>query len=158
MIVIQPWLTEIPLRMQAVLLMATRGPDTQRCPGIKEFTRWIRSVTFVPANPANVAEFMKNDLPDRIKEKSATHRELEFVTQHFYTHLMHGFQVIGYRHPNNAIRLHGFLLYEDMCRLFHLPAESKDDFEHRLRMLSWPGGEQPLDGLTAFNIIEQFRK
>lgn len=153
MSVIQDWIHQMPLRMQSVLVMATRGPDTHRAPGIKQLTRWIRSLVFVPGNPNNVVEFMLIELPERLPEKGSIHRELEFTTQHYYSHLMHGLQVIGYRHPDDQIREHAFLLYQDMCSLFHLPVETLLMFEHRLRQMSWPTGVQPRDAKEAFELV-----
>jgi len=153
--VIQPWLEFLPLRMQSVLLLSARGPDTHRCPEVKKLTRWIRGLVFVPGNPDNVVEFMFADLPPRISEKSAVHRELEFTSQHFYSHLMHGLEVIGYKHPDSDIRSYGFYLYEDMCSIFHLPVEPVEEFEHRLRQMGWPGGTQPRDGREAFELIQK---
>jgi hypothetical protein len=64
----------------------------------------MRSLAYRPGNPANVKEFMTdiNDVPV-LQEKNALARELEFCTQHFYSHLMHGLEVIGYRHPNEVV-------------------------------------------------------
>ena len=151
--VVQSWVEELPLRMQSVMLLGLRGPDHERCPEIKKMTRWLRGLVLRPANPHNVVQFMRAEPPERIKEKSLIHRELEFVPMHYYTHLMHVLEVIGYRHPNEQIREHGLWLFFDMCRLLHLPPESDAEFSERLRQFEWPGGTQPETGLDAFEIM-----
>lgn len=151
--VLQPWLEKIPIRMQSTLLLSLRGPDTHRCPEIKKVQRWMRGLTFIPGNPDNVKEFMTsaNDVPI-LEEKCPLARELEFCSQHFYSHLMHGLEVLAYRHPNNFVTLTAYQLFHGMCDLFHLPVEDKEDFEDRLKTLEWPAGKQPIDFKDA---IEQ---
>lgn len=154
--VVQEWVHTMPLRMQSVLLLGTRGPDTHRVPEVKKLTRWIRSLAFVPGNPENVVQFMLIDgMPPRIEEKSKIARELEFVSQHYYSHLMHALEVIGYRYPIGNVAMYAYHLYYDMCKLFHLPMEERATFEERLRQMEWPEGKQPKDGLEAFNLIEK---
>lgn len=138
--VLQPWLEEIPLRMQSTLLLSLRGPDTHASPNIKKITRWMRGLAFKPGNPSNVLEFM-GDLPPRIMEKGPTAKELEFCSQHFYSHLMHGLEVIGYNHPDYDIAGHALLLFIDMCNLMHLPPERGDVFRERLKEIEWPEGQ-----------------
>ncbi len=128
--------------MQSTLVLGLRGPDTHATPNVKKISRWLRGLTFKPGNLANVKEFMGH-APERIVEKSAVAKELEFCSQHFYSHLMHALEVVAYRHPYGETSLHAFLLFEDMCHLLHLPTETKGDFEHRLRELPWPHGQQP---------------
>jgi hypothetical protein len=86
---------------------------------------------------------MKADSPERIQEKGPCAKELEFCTQHYYSHLMHALEVIAYRHPIHHTRGTAFLLFSDMCSLFHLPIESREAFEDRLCTREWPSGSQP---------------
>lgn len=138
--VLQDWLVVIPIRMQSTLILGLRGPDTHTCPNIKKITRWLRGLAFKPGNPANVKEFM-GTAPDRIVEKSEVAKELEFCSQHYYSHLMHALEVVGYNHPNADVAARAFALFQDMCRLFHLPAESYYAFKERLGSLPWPKGQ-----------------
>lgn len=155
MTVLQPWLEEIPIRMQSTLLLSLRGPDTHRAPEIKKVQRWMRGLTFKPGNPANVTEFMTStaDLP-KLEEKGPLARELEFCTQHFYSHLMHGLEVIAYRYPDGGIRAEAWGLFNGMCDLFHLKRESWENFEARLEQIEWPGGQPD----TFEQAVEQLLK
>lgn len=155
MSVLQHWLEELPIRMQSTLLLSLRGPDTHRCPEIKKVQRWMRGLSFKPGNPDNVAEFMTglDDVPALV-EKNPLARELEFCTQHFYSHLMHGLEVIAYKHPSHAVGHKALDLFDGMCRLFHLEPEDEYEFEERLKTREWPNGQEPLDFEDAVRIME----
>lgn len=151
MTVLQPWLETIPIRMQSTLLLSLRGPDTHRCPETKKIQRWLRGLAFRPGNPDNVKEFMApmSSVP-LLVEKGPLARELEFTTQHFYSHLMHGLEVVGYCHPDQATAKFARDLFANMCALFHLLVETKDEFSSRLgTRTDWPGGVQPVDFIAA---------
>lgn len=150
--VLQDWVVDLPIRMQSTLILGLRGPDTHACPNIKSITRWLRSLAFKPGNPDNVREFM-GEQPFRILEKSAVAKELEFCTQHYYSHLLHALEVVGYTHSNSEISYHAFLLFEDMCKLFHLPVESRGDFDYRLRQIDWGINKQPATFEEALAIL-----
>lgn len=150
--VLQPWLENIPIRMQSTLLLGLRGPDTHACPNVKIICRWLRGLAFKPGNPDNCREFM-GDAPERIREKSVVAKELEFCSQHFYSHLMHALEVVAYRHPYLSVASLAFGLFEDMCVLMHLPPESAEKFEARLCERSWPRGIQPNDFQEALELL-----
>jgi hypothetical protein len=153
MTVLQSWLEEIPIRMQSTLLLGLRGPDTHAAPRVKVICRWLRGLTFKPGNPDNVREFMHAELPDRITEKGPCAKELEFCSQHYYSHLMHALEVVGFRHPDMVVRHRAVLLFADMCSLMHLPEESQYDFEIRLGTRDWPGGVQPDTAEEALKLL-----
>ena len=142
MSVLQSWLEQIPIRMQSTLLLSLRGPDTHQCVEIKKIQRWMRGLVFKPGNPANVAEFMTSieNVPT-LYEKGPLAKELEFCTQHFYSHLIHGLEVIAYRHPIPDTSFVAFQLFSGMCFLLHLLPEEKLDFEMRLKQIEWPDGQ-----------------
>src|SRR5688572_14446649 len=112
---------EMPLNMQSTLILGLRGPDTHQWPSVKNITRWLRGLTFVTGDPNNM-QFM-GEVPSRINEKGPTARELEFCSQHFYSHLMHALEIVGYRY-DGKLGNYALLLYMDMCQLMHLPMET----------------------------------
>lgn len=148
---LQVWVENIPTRMQGTLILGLRGPDTHTAPGIKVICRWLRGLAFKPGNPTEFKTFM-GGTPPRIVEKDSVAKELEFCSQHFYSHLMHALEVVAYRHPSEDVATHAFGLFQDMTGLMHLPVESRQDFEHRLRELEWPNGERPEDYFAAERI------
>lgn len=150
--VLQPWVEELPIRMQSTLILGLRGPDTHAAPHVKAIGRWLRGLAFKPGNPDNLLEFM-GKRPERIEEKGPCAKELEFCSQHYYSHLMHALEVVGYCHPNTEISTHAFRLYGDMCSALHLPVESGIAFESRLGTRGWPGGKQPDDLEEALGLL-----
>ena len=141
--ILQDWITELPLKMQTVLCLGTRGTDTHQTTHVKTITKWLRGLIYKPGDPDN-PQFMEVALPDLIQEKSPVAKELEFCTQHYYSHLMHTLEIVGYHHPDLRIALRAQALYTGMVRLFHLWPESKEDLDKRLGTKVWPGG-QPKD-------------
>ena len=158
MTVLQPWLEQIPIRMQSTLILGLRGPDTHAAPNVKAIGRWLRGLAFKPGNPDNVAEFMKADLPERIVEKGPAAKELEFCSQHYYSHLMHALEVVAMCHPDERAARHAGGLYMDMCDLMHLPMESMGGFWQRLGPREWPGDGQPNDAAEAIQLLSEALK
>jgi hypothetical protein len=154
--VLQDWLVRLPLRMQSTLLLSLRGPDTHKATEVKKIQRWMRGHVFKPANPHNVTEFM-GTCPPEIVEKSPVAKELEFCTQHFYSHLLHGLEVLAYEHPDPNVQHTAMQLFRQMCALFHLPPESKYDFRERLKHLDWPQGQPNSfdDAITQLNSVQE---
>src|SRR6266446_9166498 len=160
MSVLQSWVEKLPLRMQSTLILGLRGTDTHSCPNIKIIQRWLRGLAFKPGNPDNVREWMydhqSQGLPERIVEKGPVAKELEFCSQHFYSHLMHALEVVGYMHPDFTGSGHqAFTLYQDMCFLMHLTPEIHNDFKERLKQRSWPKGIQPETGEEAIRLLDE---
>lgn len=151
--VLQDWVVTMPIRMQSTLILGLRGPDTHACSNIKTITRWLRGLTFKPGNPSNVREFMASR-PERIIEKGPIAKELEFCSQHFYSHLMHSLEVVAYRHPDGSVNGYAWELFNDMCSLLHLPIEELRDFEIRLKTEHWPRGVQPDNFEAALNLLD----
>lgn len=140
--VCQGWVLELSGKMQSVLLLGLRGCDTQYLPNVKKLGRWLRGVVLVPSDPDNPQFMFAGDL-GRIEEKSDLAHELEFCPVHYYSHLMHSFEIVGYEHLDPQKRLIASRIYADMCRLLHLPTETKGDMQERLSHKEWPNGKQP---------------
>jgi hypothetical protein len=155
--VLQDWVVRIPIRMQSTLVLGLRGPDIHVAPGIKTITRWLRGLTFKPGNPDNVKEFMHSQ-PDDIFEKGPVAKELEFCTQHYYSHLMHALEVVAYKHPNASAARIALDRYRAMCAAFHLPNETPEEFEDRLGTKKWPGGVQPDTFDDAVSLLDNVEK
>lgn len=150
--VLQDWVVQLPMKMQSTLIVGLRGPDTARLPEVKKLSKWLRGIVFKPADPDNLI-FMTAEQPARIEEKSQVAHELEFCSVHFFAHLMHTFQIVGYGHSNQKHRAAGQQAFEDMCKLLHVPPEDKKVLESRLGHKNWPGGKQPNDFAEAMSIM-----
>lgn len=129
--VLQDWVMELPLREQGTLMTAVRGCDFEAkqwtstgvaySPGrrLTAFIRWC----FM--NPADIREvdsqegaFMMSIPPDPFKPSEFGH-----LPQHWYSHVMHALEVIGYRHPSGVTRGIAYTLYSKMVWNMHLEVE-----------------------------------
>lgn len=138
--VLQDWVMLLPLREQGTLLTAVRGCDDEPkqwyrtgvaySPGrrLTAFIRWC----FM--NPADVREvdieegaFFQSRPPDPFKPSEFGH-----LPQHWYSHAMHALEVVGYRHPDAAVRSLAHGLYLSMVDSLHLEPETQKSFELRL--------------------------
>lgn len=137
--VLQDWVTELPLREQGTLLTSVRGCDLEPkqwtatgfsdSPG-RRITAWIRWCFMNPADPREVdipGAFFQSKPPERFKPSEFGHLPL-----HWYTHVMHSLEVIGYRHPDWETKDTAFRLYSQMAHGLHLPIETKPDMITRL--------------------------
>lgn len=137
--VVQDWVMELPLREQGVLLSAIRGCDTTekpRVPGVGPIERHLSAyLRFLVLHPADVREvdipgaFMRPDYPPSDSWKAS---EMGHLPQHYYSHLMHAFQVVGYEHPSFDIRTVCYGIYAKMVHNLHLNIETFGEFRMRL--------------------------
>lgn len=137
--VLQDWVMELPLRHQGTLLTAVRGCDDEPklwtsqgfadSPG-RRLTAFIR---FCFMNPADVREvdipgaFFQSQPPANFKPSEFGH-----LPQHWYSHAMHGLEVIAYKHPDYIIRSTAAVCYYKMVRNLHLNIETSEQMDERL--------------------------
>lgn len=138
--VLQPWVMELPLRVQGTLLTCVRGCDdepktwTERgvaySPG-RRLTAFIRYCFMVPADPREVGRvegaFMMPEPPIPFKPSEFGH-----LPQHWYSHAMHALEVIGFCHPNAILKNTAYEMYRMMAENLHLRVELRDHFFQRL--------------------------
>ena len=130
--VLLDWVMELPIRMQSVLMAATRGPDNFRYPGVKVINRWIRARLFHDADPTNPFIVKAGD-PHPLEILEQLEHELQYTSVHYFGHLIHAIQIIGYQHPEAETRALATQLYAELCqRVLHLPPESEEGMDYRL--------------------------
>ncbi len=127
--VVQDWVTELPLRAQGTLLTGIRGCDL--APKVlrqetteRELNAFLRYCVLVPADPRELevpGAWMRPAPPTDWRPSQFGHYPL-----HWYSHLMHCFQVVGYCHPTYDIRIEAFEIYDRLVEALHLRPESKE--------------------------------
>jgi len=143
--VLQDWVMNLPLKQQATLISALRGPDNLGKYNMgKELTRYLRSLVLVPANPDwednpddTFFRYNKNSLDKYIKEFISNHGE---YPHHFTMHIIHAFEIVGYKHrtlhPHNSkISEHAYRclkFYCEMAKAFHMTPETEEEMDERL--------------------------
>lgn len=137
--VLQDWVTKLQLREQGTLLTAVRGCDDEpkqwsstgfsESPG-RRITAFIRYCFMTPADEREI------DIPGAFYQSTppVPFRPSEFghLPQHWYAHVMHALEIIGYRHPDNVLSTQAVNCYIDMVNNLHLNIESEPEMQRRL--------------------------
>lgn len=144
--VLRPWVREMPLRFQGVLLTAIRGCDVAtKEDKSKSLTRMVRRVVLNPADPRESTYpggFFGFTGPKLIEDTKAFLNSLDSYPLHYVMHLTHACEVIGYRFGNSetatvqdvAIAHFFRYVYFDICYSLHLNPETESQLEYRLTM------------------------
>ena len=59
-------------------------------------------------------------------------RSADEMPHHFYRHMMHGFEIMGYKHPDERIRTFWHLCYRRLSMDMHLHMETAEELDVRL--------------------------
>jgi hypothetical protein len=132
----QPWTHDLPLREQGTLVAGLRGCDlTPKNPvdsTARQLVAYLRWLTMVPADAREVdlepGTYMQSSPPPAGWRQS----ELGHLPLHYVSHLMHAYQVVAYRHPDDARRLDAFFVYVTLVEGLHLVTEPRDVMIARL--------------------------
>lgn len=135
-IILQDWVTELGLRHQGVLLAAIRGCDTapKEDPS-KKFVRAYRSFILNAhcGDAAKASSFIEavseNELCDRFETLS---RNLDHYPHHYVMHLVHAVEIVGHKHPDNAVQTLWKFMYCDLCARLHVNCETEAQLDFRL--------------------------
>lgn len=132
--VIQEWLADCNLtwKQQTVLLTSLRGFDGGSKSDIgKKLTRRLRKTILKNAAGTETTSFMKADMT--LDEVEIFADDSGKYPMHFYMHVTHACEIIGYKHPDPDIREWFQNAYLIICRGVHMNPESSADCDFRLR-------------------------
>jgi len=134
--VVQPWLAEhCTWKMQTVLLTSFRGCDGAYKNDVgKVFTRMMRATVLKNADPTTTF------FPENMNGREAWKPELErFFTDmdhypvHWFMHLLHAAEIVGYKHPDSEISEFWENFYARGCYELHVTRETEDALDNRLK-------------------------
>lgn len=134
--VLQDWVMELPLREQGTLLTCVRGCDlTPKFP-LDSLERHlvgaIRCAFLNPADPREIGitgAFFVREPPHPGTWKAS---ELGHYPLHWFAHIMHGCEVLGYRHPDLEQRAVWYKIYCKLATSLHLNIETWTEMIDRL--------------------------
>lgn len=155
--VVPDWISTLNLQQQSVLLLAARGPDgagkNHPCKLLVRVYRgtvfraarygrllddgpWCREGdTFMDRRPLRVIDESEPP-PPGVTNWSTVVRSfvsvMEELPHHYCTHLMHGVEILGYKHPDLRERMLWHSLYLRMVDAMHLQPESEKQMDARL--------------------------
>lgn len=130
---------ELPLREQGTLLTGVRGCDLAPKPGdpvhfmpersLVGFLRWCVMNPHDPREVDILGAFFQSAPPANSTWKPS---QFGHYPQHWYSHLMHCFEVVGYRHPDENTRRVAYSIYVRFVDNMHLRPEPFDAMVNRL--------------------------
>jgi len=148
---VQPtWCLDLSLQQQSVLLLAARGPDgiakSHPCKAIQRAYRGTVLVAAKFGRPLYWGEkadsFMSLDeIASWERWQYLVEDYLRFVDSlphHFIMHLLHGAEILGYKHvaepgqPEGVMRQRWLYFYHQGCRDLHLAFETEAQMDDRL--------------------------
>jgi hypothetical protein len=155
------WVSYLSLPQQSVLILALRGPDgAAKNHPCKDVQRAYRGSVVVAGRFGRMLEwgehadsFMSMALiADSQRWSEAVGRffnEVDSLPHHFYAHLMHGAQILGYKCPHPDLRGRWSQFYRLCVVDLHLRAESEAEMDERLGdwgRKDWPNAETLIRG------------
>lgn len=137
------WVQSLTLMQQSVLFSAIRAPDGFRKhhPSkdiMRYYRRCVLTSAFDQAEIRDPFDPRGGSFSGPVKAESLEAAADNFVdardemTLHFYGHALHAFEIIGYKHPDPAIRAFWHELYTRMSYALHLWPEGEAEMDARL--------------------------
>lgn len=142
---VQPnWCRSLTLQQQSVLLLAARGPDgiskTHPCKAVQ---RAYRGTVLVAARYGRLLNWGEKadtfmaldeiaDINLWVQRSREFFESVDSLPHHFVLHLLHGAEILGYKHPDLRQRAAWLPFYFRGCEDMHLQPESETKMDKRL--------------------------
>lgn len=141
------WVLNLPsMQMQSVLMLAARGPDNvEKFHPVKTIVTRYRATVLKAAYLGRQMEIGESDdttFMTLIHFEKKYHWEeaicqdffnnVDCIAHHYYMHLMHGAEIIGYYHPHEIFRERWKYFYFECCSNLHLYPETGVQLTARL--------------------------
>lgn len=143
---VQPeWMKELPFQQQSVLFLASRGPDAvEKYHTCKEIQRAYRACVFIAAKHGKrMLEFGEDGDSFMSLRRFSTimwNEDIEnFLSHidslplHYVTHIMHGAEILAYKHPDERFKRKWLEFYIAICNYMHVTPETPLDMDMRLK-------------------------
>lgn len=131
--ILQPWVMNLGLRHQGVLMACVRGCDSvPKDDATKHLTRCMRATMLVSFDkkPSSFIEHV--DSGELGRRMTAVLKNLDHYPIHYMMHIMHGSEIIGYKHPDCYVREQWYWFYIKLCKGFHVNPETEKQLDQRL--------------------------
>ena len=146
--VLQDWVMDLQLREQGTLLTGIRSCDlspknpacideehgcsTGEGSADRGLSAFLRYCVLNPADPREVdipGAWFQSEPPAPADWKPS---QLGHYPLHWYTHIMHCFEVVAFRHPDPSIQHEAALIYYRLVKNLHLNPETVQQMTQRL--------------------------
>jgi len=145
MIALQEWAHSLTIQQQSVLMLALRGPDgVEKFNPCKHVLRRYRAAVLVAAKYGRVLRYDErgDNFMSLVNFESDEHWFFEVmqpyfsvvdqIPHHSHLHLMHGCEIVGYKHPNELVRRRFNDFYVQCCNDMHIFPETVEVMDMRL--------------------------
>jgi hypothetical protein len=142
---VQPyWCRRLPVQQQSVMLLASRGPDgVGKYHPCKAVVRAYRGTVLVAAKygrPLDWGEKADTFMSlERFANDAVWRQDVDAfldahdeLPKHYLAHLMHGAQIVGFKHPDDRFRSRWSGFYHQLVDVFHLNPETEEEMDERL--------------------------
>lgn len=131
--VLKPWVEQLGLRYQGVLMSCVRGCDSvEKNDASKNLARCLRSIVLNSFNE-NPSSFIENVNDIELQERMvAVLKNHDHYPIHYILHIIHSAEIIGYKHPNENIRNQWYWFYREFVHKFHMSPETERQLSYRL--------------------------
>lgn len=142
---VQPlWFSYLPLQQQSVIFLAMRGHDGKAKEITSKFIlRAYRGTVLMAAKYGRILRFGEKadtfmsldefaDWDHWVKLVDDYRENHDELSVHFYSHLMHGAQIVGYKHPDERFRARWEYFYLQSVSALHLNPETEEQMDKRL--------------------------
>jgi hypothetical protein len=131
--VIQEWVSELGLRHQGVLMSCVRGCDSvSKEDPTKAVARSLRAMILVSFDPEPTSFIDYAPINVVYDRMNAVLKDHDHYPVHYIMHLMHGSEIIGYKHPDYVWRDCCWWFYWRLCKCFHVTPETEEQLDARL--------------------------
>jgi hypothetical protein len=138
--VVHDWVSSLPFTQQAVLFLSLRGADgLSKNDRSKYIVQFIRGVVLKPAYPGFSSNddyepdgFMRCDFQNFNRDAQFFFDDVDMLPHHFYLHVIHAAEIIGFSHPDDFVRANFFSFYNHSCKSFHMMPETREQLYKRL--------------------------
>ena len=131
--VLQPWVAALGLRHQGVLMACVRGCDNvPKDDATKLLARCLRAVMLRSFDP-KPSSFIEHVASDELGRRMiAVLKNHDHYPLHYLMHLLHGSEIVGYKHPEFPVREGWHWFYVNLATCFHLTPETEAALDERL--------------------------
>jgi hypothetical protein len=131
--VLQPWVEKLGLRHQGVLMACIRGCDSlPKNDPSKALARCLRAATLVSFDK-KPSSFIENVDHDEVARRmTAILKDHDHYPVHYLLHMLHGAEIIAYKHPDHDTAVLWDWFYVKLTHCFHLNPESHEQLDQRL--------------------------
>lgn len=137
----QEWMHKLSIMQQSVLLSGIRGCDgLPKFHKAKQLIKWYRRCILISAFDGRVLktpyESGGGSFTGHIQNLNQAADDFinsrDELPAHYQTHMMHSFEILGYKHPDLDTREFWQQMYVRMAKAYHLWPETEQEMDNRL--------------------------